>query len=64
MKINTYFVLLLTARRQRDLQKAKELVVYTGTESKCSETSTMINSQNVLSVIKYYVIRHVLFLLD
>lgn len=64
MKINTYFVLLLMVRRQRDLQKVEQPVVYAGTELKCSENSIVINNQNVLSVFKYYVVRHVLFLLD
>jgi len=64
VKINTYFVLFLKVRRQRLLQKVKQPVVYTGTGSKCSETSTVINNQNVLFVFKYYVVRHVLLLLD
>lgn len=64
MKINTYFVLLLMVKRQRDLQKVKQPVVYAGTESKYSETSFVINNWNVFSVFKYYVVRHVLLLLD
>lgn len=59
VKMNTYFVLLLKVRRQRDLQKVKQPVEYAGTESKCSESTTVINNQHVLSGFKYYVVRRV-----